>query len=88
MYTDLYSEEITRKLSRLRKKDPTQHEIVLKKIHWIIANPDHRYKDLHYSMKGLQRVHLGHFVLVFRIDRVKKLVSFEDYDHHDKIYLA
>jgi mRNA-degrading endonuclease RelE of RelBE toxin-antitoxin system len=37
-------------------------------------------------MKGLNRVHLGHFVLVFIVDHQAQTVSFEDYDHHDVIY--
>lgn len=87
MYIDKYSEEIARKLAKLKKKDAKQYKIVRKKIDQILANPKHRYKDLHYSMKGIKRVHIGHFVLVFRIDHIKKIISFEDYDHHDKIYL-
>ena len=86
MYADSYSEEIIRKLAKLKKKDSTQYSIVCKKMDQILANPEHQYKDLHYSMKGLQRVHLGHFVLVFTIDNVKRIVLFEDYDHHDLIY--
>ena len=38
-------------------------------------------------MKGVLRVHLGHFVLAFIIDHKNKLVSFEDYDHHDNVYV-
>ena len=53
---------------------------------FIISNPNHSYKNLHYTMKGLKRVQLGHFVLVFSINRKKKQVAFEDYNHHDKIY--
>lgn len=86
MYGDFYSEEITTKLAKLNKKDPRHYAIVRKKIGQILANPKHRYKDLHYSMKGIKRVHIGHFVLIFGIDHIKKIVSFEDYDHHDKIY--
>ena len=38
-------------------------------------------------MKGAKRVHIdNHFVLVFEVDREKKVVRFLDYDHHDKIY--
>lgn len=87
MYKDFYSEEITKKLAKLKKKDPKQYEIVRKKINQILNNPEHDYKLLHYNMKGISRVHIGHFVLVFRIDRSEKIVSFEDYNHHDKIYL-
>ncbi|MBW2976199.1 hypothetical protein KY347_02000 [Candidatus Woesearchaeota archaeon] len=87
MYLDSYSEEITKKLAKLKKKEPKHYETVDKKMLWILANPQHRFKDLHYNMKGIKRVHIWHFVLVFRIDHVNKKVSFEDYDHHDKAYL-
>lgn len=86
MYKDFYSEEITTKLSKLNKKDRKHYTIVRKKMNQILTNPSHNYKDLHYGMKGIKRVHIGHFVLVFVIDPTKKTVSFEDYDHHDKIY--
>ena len=86
MYADSFSEEITRKLVKIRKKNPAHFHTVMKKVDWILLNPTHRYKDLHYSMKGVKRVHIGHFVLVFTIDHKERKVSFEDYDHHDKIY--
>lgn len=86
MYKDLYSELITRKLSKLNKKDPVHFRKVRKKMDQILANPKHSYKELHYTMKGINRVHIGHFVLIFVIDRSKEEVSFEDYDHHDNIY--
>jgi mRNA-degrading endonuclease RelE of RelBE toxin-antitoxin system len=86
MYSDLYSEEITRKLSKLKKKDIRQYIIVRKKMDQVLANPEHRYKEMRYDMKGIQRVHIGHFVLIFTMDHTQKIVSFEDYDHHDNIY--
>jgi mRNA-degrading endonuclease RelE of RelBE toxin-antitoxin system len=86
MYQDLYSEEITKKLAKLKKKDPVEYSQVRKKMDSILADPHHSYKFLHHDMKGLNRVQLGHFVLVFSIDHVKKTISFEDYDHHDFIY--
>ena len=86
MYQDFYSEEITRKLAKLRKKDKVQYSQVRKKMDLILADPNHSYKFLTHDMKGLNRVHLGHFILVFKIDHQDKTVSFEDYDHHDVIY--
>jgi len=86
MYVDRYSEEITKKLAKLKKKDSFHYNIVIKKRDWILANPEHRYKDLHYTMKGVSRVHIGHFVLTFKINHINKVIYFEDYDHHDKIY--
>ncbi|MBU2634511.1 MAG: hypothetical protein KJ674_04680 [Nanoarchaeota archaeon] len=83
MHFDGYSEIITKKLKKIKKKDEKHYRIVRRKMDWVLNNPRHKFKDLHYSMKGLQRVHIGHFVLVFKIDHVKKEISFEDYD---KIY--
>jgi mRNA-degrading endonuclease RelE of RelBE toxin-antitoxin system len=86
MYIDSYSDELARKLAKLRKRDAVEYAQVRKRMDLILNDPNHRYKYLTYDMKGLNRVHLGHFVLVFRIDHEKKTVSFEDYDHHDNIY--
>ena len=86
MYTDVYSNELTKKLSNIKKKDSKHFEIIRKRMDWILQNPNHDYKFLHYNMKGINRIHIGHFVLIFRIDHNDKIVYFEDYDHHDKIY--
>ena len=86
MYTDTYSEELTKKLAKLKKKDSKRYEIVRDKMNQVLANPEHSYKNLHYTMKGIKEVHIGHFVLTFTIDHINKVVSFEDYDHHDKIF--
>ena len=87
MYKDLYSEEITKKLAKLRKKDPNHFSKVMKKIDSILESPKHSYKFLHHDMKSTNRVHIGHFVLVFIIDHKQKTISFEDYDHHNNIYI-
>ncbi len=86
MYTDSYSEEIFKKLVKLKKKDVQHYTKVRKKIDEILENPDHSYKFLHHDMKGINRVHIGHFVLAFIINHDEKTIAFEDYDHHDKIY--
>lgn len=80
--------ELKKKLIRLFKKDKKTYEKVMKKIKEIINSYDiEHYKNLRYDMKDYKRVHIGHFVLVFSYDESKEIVSFEDYDHHDKIYL-
>ncbi len=86
MYADAYSEEITKKLAKLKKKDPVHFSQVRKKMDAILAEPSHSYKFLGYDMQGVNRVHLGHFVLVFTVDHKNKVISFEDYDHHDSMY--
>ena len=87
MYKDFYSKEIIKKLIKLKKKDSNHYLRIRKKMDAILENQSHSYKFLTYNMKGANRVHLGHFVLVFIINHQDKTISFEDYDHHDIIYL-
>ena len=86
MYEGVYGEELVKKLIKLKKKDSNQYFRVRKKMDYILANPEHNYKFLHHEMKGVNRVQMGHFVLAFVIAHERKIVSFEDYDHHDNIY--
>ncbi len=86
MYEDKYSDEIVKKLAKLKKKDTNHYYIIRKKMDWILENPKHNYKFLSHDMKGMQRIHIGPFVLTFVIDHHDKIISFEDYDHHDNIY--
>lgn len=80
--------ELYKKLIKLSKKDRIAYEAVSKKIQEIVnSDAVEHYKNLRYNMKESQRVHLGHFVLVFSFDRKRNFVSFEDYDHHDNIYV-
>lgn len=74
-------------LNKLLKKDKNLYDQVLKKIEEIInsSNVEH-YKNLKYNMKDSKRVHIGHFVLVFKFDKMNNLVLFLDFDHHDNIY--
>ncbi|QQG38681.1 MAG: type II toxin-antitoxin system RelE/ParE family toxin [Candidatus Woesearchaeota archaeon] len=80
-----YSDHLKRILNKLYKKDRPRYEEVMKKIEEILKsqNPDH-YKNLRYDMKDSKRVHIGHFVLVFRV--VGDKIYFDDFDHHDNIY--
>ncbi len=55
MYKDLYSEEIVKKLSKIKKKDPAEYSKIRKKMDSILAYPNHSYKFLTHDMKGLNR---------------------------------
>ena len=70
MYSRIYNKNLARKLAKIKSKDPKQYQIIIKKIEQIRDNPEHRYKDLHYSMKGIKRVHIGPFVLIYLIRRL------------------
>ena len=73
-------------LSKLKKKNPKQFEIIYNKVEEILKNP-HAYKNLKSPLKNWKRVHIDrHFVLTFSVDENTKTVILEDYAHHDKIY--
>lgn len=81
------SKEFDRILEKLQKKDKQIYENLLNKIEEILNIPDiEHYKNLRYSMKDYKRAHIGHFVLIFKFDKINNIVSFSDFDHHDKIY--
>jgi YafQ family addiction module toxin component len=87
----MYSHEIVpplqKILNKLSKKDKSTYEQVLKKIEEIINSPDiEHYKNLRYDLKDKKRVHIGHFVLVFKFIKEENKIKFLDFDHHDKIY--
>ena len=86
MYRDSYSGELIKTLKKLKKKDPMHYLQLRKKMDEILRNPLHEYKNLRYDMKEFKRIHIGHFVLAFRVDSANQIIYFEDYDHHDKMY--
>ncbi len=86
MYNLKIRAELDSKFEKLAKKNKKQLEIILNKADEIIQDP-HRYKNLRAPMNHLKRVHIDkHFVLVFSVDEDAKIVTLEDYDHHDNIY--
>ena len=75
-------------LNKLSRKNQSLYEQVLIKIKEIANSSDvEHYKNLKHDLKEFKRVQIGHFVLVFKYEKEKNLISFEDFDHHDKIYL-
>ncbi len=85
-YNDSYSDELIKKMGKIKKKNRVLYDVALKKINEILEHPE-TYKSLRYDLKGSRRVHLlKSFVLIFRIDEASKIVQFDDIDHHDNIY--
>jgi len=79
--------ELEKKLVKIFKKDKTMYEKILKKIEEVIESGDiEHYKNLRHRVKDFKRVKIGHFVLIFSYDKIKDMISFEDFDHHDNIY--
>ena len=82
------SEKLEKTLKKVCKKDKIRYLATLKKIEEIINVKDfEHYKNLRYKQKEFKRVHIdSHFVLIFRIDKEKNRILFEDLQHYDAIY--
>ena len=75
-------------LKKLSKKDKQLYEQVLRKIDEVINSYKiESYKNLRHNLKDFKRVQIGEKVLVFKFDKKNKRISFENFTHHDKIYL-
>ena len=88
MYNWERSEKLKKILEKLFKKDKVRYETTLSKIREVLNSeePNH-YKNLSYDLKQFKRVHIdSHFVLIFKVDEKKKIIWFEDLQHHDIIY--
>ncbi len=81
------SEKLDDVLEKISKKNNLLYKQIMKKIKEVIDSPAvEHYKNLRAPLNNLKRVHVGHFVLVFSYNKKKDFVSFENFDHHDKIY--
>lgn len=86
MYSVEYRRSVERQFQKMAKKNPKKLEIILTKIDQICQNPYH-YKNLRHPFQHLKRVHVdSSFVIVYSVDETSKLITIEDYDHHDNIY--
>ena len=80
MYNYEINPNLKKILRKLLKKDKSIYEQISNKINEVINSPDvEHYKNLRYDMKGFKAVHIGHFVLIFKLDKEDDLISFEDY---------
>ncbi len=87
MYNLEISEHLRNVMSKLSKKDKQLYGQLIKKIQEIIHSYDaEHYKNLRYNLKDCKRVHIGHFVLIFRLDKPANTIYFDEFDHHDNIY--
>ncbi len=86
MYTLSIKPSLDAQFKKILQKDKKQMEIIFRKIEEILENPQ-RYKNLRAPLQHLKRVHIGKsFVLLFSVDENTKVVTLEEYDHHDVIY--
>jgi len=81
------SPQLQNTLDKLGRKDRKLAIAVRKKIDQIIDLDETtilHFKNLRCDLSHLKRVHIGSFVLTFRLEG--NTILFEDFDHHDRIY--
>jgi len=83
MYEAIFSDEFTKQLKKLKKKDKAVYERLENKIRQILLKPEH-LKHLKNILKGEQRVQLGPFVLRFEVKENR--IYFITFRHHDSAY--
>lgn len=83
MYKSEFTREFLNRLGKLKKKDNSLFRRLEFKIEEILENPTH-YKPLRDDLKGMRRVHVGHFVIIFEIK--DDTVIFISFKHHNHAY--
>ncbi len=84
-YRAVLSPHFDRALRKLAKRDRLLFERIGKKMEEILGEPE-VYKPLRGPLKGLRRVHVGPFVVLFRVEG--DAVEFVLVEHHDRAYRA
>jgi YafQ family addiction module toxin component len=83
VYQIEFSIQFEKSMKKLKKKDKVLFEQIQKKLIDLVQNPDH-YKPLKNILAGYRRIHLGSFVLIYKIEG--DLVRIISLDHHDQSY--
>jgi addiction module RelE/StbE family toxin len=86
LYSLEIEEEASKTFRKLLNKDRVQLEAINKKIIQILSDP-YQFKPLKYPLAGLRRVHIGSFVLIYRVIENPATVQIIKYTHHDEAYL-
>jgi addiction module RelE/StbE family toxin len=77
-------EEVSKTFHKLLKKDRIQLEAINKKISQILTDP-YQFKPLKYPLEGLRRVHIGSFVLIYRVIENSSTVQIIKYTHPQEL---
>ncbi|MDO9326327.1 MAG: type II toxin-antitoxin system RelE/ParE family toxin [Methanoregula sp.] len=72
-------------LRKLWQKDSARFNPIEKKLQEPGENPE-IVKPLKKPLKGFWRLHIGHYVLRYKIDTNDQKIPLADYAHHDEIY--
>jgi addiction module RelE/StbE family toxin len=84
-YTVVADPKVVAIFRKMWQKDSTRFGQIEKKLLELAENPEIG-KPLKQSLKGYWRLHIGHYILMYRIDRKNQRIILVDYAHHDEAY--
>ncbi len=84
-YTIVAGSAVEVTFRKMKTKDAARFEQVVKKLQEIGENPEIG-KPLRRPMQGRWRVHIGHYVLIYKFEKKKGLITLVKYAHHDETY--
>jgi len=84
------SDELKAVLGKAAKRNPELTWAVFKKIEQITQLNDEttidHFKNMRHDLSDYKRVHVGSFVLFFKVYRKEKFILFDRLEHHDDAY--
>lgn len=76
---------VQKRLGKIFKTDRKTYEQLKKKLVELGQNPEIG-KPLRNVLKNRRRLHIGSFVLIYKIDNENKIIKLLEFDHHAKAY--
>ena len=77
-------------MEKTAKKNPELVKAVFNKIRQIVELNDEttidHFKNLRHELSEHKRVHIGSFVLMFKVFRKENFILFDKLEHHDDAY--
>ena len=70
---------------KIWQKDSARFGQIEKKLRELSENPEIG-KPLKKPLAGLWRLHIGHYILMYKIDKKNQKITLVDYSHHDEAY--
>ena len=84
-YTVVADPKVEAIFRKMWQKDSARFGQIEKKLLELAENPEIG-KPLKKPLRGYWRLHIGHYILMYRIDRKNRNITLVDYAHHDEVY--
>ncbi len=84
-YSLRYRPGLKEEILKYLRNDPVRFEQLARKIEFLTEHPENG-KPLRNQLKGKWRVHIGPYVLIYKIEHTEHCVVLLKFRHHDEVY--